>query len=215
MNVMNGDDAVKIKISSEENKAPEIKEVNGSDGEENKIEKSPEKCTKAELIEKLSEKEKQVNENYDLYLRANAELENVKKRSKKDKEDWVKYSNESLIKEILPVLDNLEMAIAHSKNENSLDALREGVELTLKGMKDALKKSGLKELEAKGEIFDPCYHHAVSEQSSDEADAGTVLEELQKGYLLHDRLIRPSMVVISKGGDDDGNKKASEKVCDK
>jgi len=212
---MNGDDAVKVKISSEENKAPEIKEVNGLDGEENKIEKSPEKFTKAELIEKLNEKEKQLNETYDLYLRANAELENVKKRSKKDKEDWVKYSNESLIKEILPVLDNLEMAIAHSKNENSLDALREGVELTLKGMKDALKKSGLKELEAKGEIFDPCYHHAVSEQSSDEADAGTVLEELQKGYLLHDRLIRPSMVVISKGGYDDGNEKVSGKVCDK
>ena len=213
MSGMNGDDAVKIKVSSEEKEPPEKDEE--SRGDNNEKEKPLQKSTKTELLIKLSEMEEKVNENYDLYLRANAELENVKKRNKKDKEDWIKYSNESLIKEILPVLDNLEMAISHSQNENSLDALREGVELTLKGMKDALKKSGLNELAAKGEQFDPCYHHAVSEQVSDEAAAGTILEELQKGYLLHDRLIRPSMVVISKGSNDEENEKASERVCDK
>lgn len=156
--------------------------------------------TKEELLQKLEEAFKVSEKNYDLYLRSQAEIENIKKRSKKDKEDWLKYANESLIKELLPSLDNLEKALTHADNDNAGHALREGVELTLKGLKDALTKSGLEEVGARGEAFDPCFHEAVSQVSSDQVEPGTIVEELQKGYVLNKRLIRPAMVVVSKTG---------------
>jgi molecular chaperone GrpE len=108
-----------------------------------------------------------------------------------------------LIKEVLPVMDNLEMAISHSRDENSVQALREGVELTLKGLRDILGKSGLEEVKAEGELFDPNYHHAVSEQADENVEAGIILQELQRGYTLNKRLIRPAMVIVSKGDADD------------
>lgn len=166
-------------------------------------EKPLEKMTKSELLEKINELEQETERNHDLYLRSEAEIENIKKRNQKDKEEWVKYANESLIKEILPVMDNLEMAISHSQNENSVQALREGVELTLKGLRDALGKSGLEEVKAEGEPFDPNYHHAVSEQADESVQSGIIIHELQRGYTLNKRLIRPAMVVVSKGSGDD------------
>lgn len=162
-------------------------------------EKPLEKMTKSELLEKLQVLQEESEKNHDLYLRSEAEIENIKKRNKKEKEEWVKYANETLIKEILPVIDNLEMALSHSNNENSIQALREGVELTLKGLRDTLEKSGLEEIKAEGEPFDPNYHHAVSEQEDENVEAGIILQELQRGYTLNKRLIRPAMVVVSKG----------------
>jgi molecular chaperone GrpE len=97
-------------------------------------------------------------------------------------------------------LDNLEKALAHADNDNAVHALREGVELTLKGLKDALTKSGLEEVHAQGEVFDPCFHEAVSQVKDDRVEPGTIVQELQKGYLLNKRLIRPAMVVVSKAG---------------
>lgn len=210
------ENAVKIEVTQDESEHPSGIEDKSPETEEIIEEKPLEKMTKKELIQKLCELKDEVDSNCDLYLRSKAELDNVIKRNRKDKEDWVKYSSETIIKEILPVMDNLEMAIAHSKDENSLEALREGVELTLKGLKDTLKKAGLKEVESKGEPFDPCYHHAVSEQNHEDVEAGHVLEELQKGYMLHERLIRPSMVVLSKGGTGNGDsqKKVSDQVCE-
>jgi molecular chaperone GrpE len=166
-------------------------------------EKPLEKMTKSELLEEINELHGESKKNHDLYLRSEAEIENIKKRNKKDKEEWVKYANESLIKEILPVMDNLELAISHSQNEKSVQALREGVELTLKGLRDALGKSGLEEVKAEGEPFDPNYHHAVSEQENESVKTGIILQELQRGYALNKRLIRPAMVVVSKGSADD------------
>ncbi|UCF56789.1 MAG: nucleotide exchange factor GrpE [Deltaproteobacteria bacterium] len=165
-------------------------------------EKPLEKMTKPELLQKINELQEESEKNHDLYLRSEAEIENIKKRNKKEKEDWVKYANETLVKEILPVIDNLEMAISHAHNENSLHALREGVELTLKGLRDTLEKSGLEEVKAEGEPFDPSYHHAVSEQEDQNVEAGIILQELQKGYTLNKRLIRPAMVVVSRGKPD-------------
>jgi len=162
-------------------------------------EKSPEKMTKEELLQEIEGLKEEAEKNYDLYLRSQAEMENMKKRNKKEKEEWIRYSNENLIKQILPVIDNLEKAISHSQSENQFTALREGVELTLKGLKDNLVKSGVEEIKALGESFDPNFHQAVSEQEDEGVDAGIILHELQKGYTLHDRLLRPAMVVVSKG----------------
>lgn len=158
-----------------------------------------------DCLEKLERAEETAKKNFDLYLRSQADIENMKKRFQREKEDWLKFSNESLIKELLPVMDNLEKAIAHSSDENSLDALREGVELTLKGLKTALEKAGLKEVKALGEPFDPNFHEAMCEQEDQCADPGTVLQEYQKGYLLNERLIRPSMVIVSRKPGDKGD----------
>ena len=205
MKEKNGEERIQIKVS-EEKQATEEEEKQTEDEPDTK-EKPLAKMTKPELLEKITELQEESKNNFDLYLRSQAEMENIKKRNKKDKEDWVKYANETLIKEMLPVIDNLEKAISHSRNENSFDALKEGVALTLKGFMDALKKSGLAEVKAHGEPFDPNFHQAVSQQEDHNVEPGIILEELQKGYTLNDRLIRPSMVVVSKGkpGEVSGN----------
>ena len=161
---------------------------------------SPEDLTREELLALYREAKDASEKNYDLYLRSQADIENMKKRNKRDKADWLKYANENLIKSILPSLDNLEKALDHADNENAIHALREGIELTLKGLKDVLSKSGLVEVRARGEPFDPCYHEAVSQIQDDQAKPGTIVEELQRGYLLNDRLIRPAVVVVSRSG---------------
>lgn len=162
-------------------------------------EKLLEKMSEPELIQKIDVFREKAEKNYDQYVRAQAEIENIIKRNKKDREEWIKYSTETLIKDLLPVIDNLEKAISHSNDENSIQALREGVELTLKGLKDTLAKSGLEEIDSIGKPFDPNFHHAVSEQEDENTEPGLVINEFQKGYNLNQRLIRPAMVIISKG----------------
>lgn len=157
-----------------------------------------EEMKKADLIEKVREIQKTADQNYDLYVRSLAEIENLKKRFQKDKNDLAKYANESLIKQLLTVLDNMEKAISASTDGNSADAVRQGVELTLKGLLDILEKAGVKQVEAMGRPFDPNFHEALMEREDKESESGTVIQELQKGYILNDRLIRPSMVVVSK-----------------
>jgi molecular chaperone GrpE len=159
-----------------------------------------EKMTKPELHNKVKEVQESAKKNFDLYMRSQAEIENMKKRFQKDKEALIKFSNESLIRELLAVVDNLEKAITHSEDENAFHTLKEGVELTLKGFMETLEKAGLEKIEAVGQSFDPNFHEAVSEQEDDTVSPGTVIQELQKGYLLNERLVRPAVVLVSKEG---------------
>lgn len=161
--------------------------------------KAVEEMTKQELMERLKATEEKAQENYDLYMRTYAEMENIKKRGLKQKEELAKFANESLIKEILPAIDNLEKAISHAQDNNNPSGLIEGIELTLNGLMATLEKAGLKEIEAVGKPFDPNFHEAISQQVNDTVPPKHVIMELQKGYLLNGRLIRPSMVVISQG----------------
>jgi len=177
----------------------EIK-VNQSAAESDQEAKPPEALSKEELLKLYREAKEESAKNYDIYLRSQAEIDNLRKRHEREKQDWRKFANETLIKNILPSLDNLEKALEHAGNENAIQALREGIELTLQGLKDALSKSGVVEVRARGEAFDPCYHEAVSQVLDDQAEPGTIVEELQKGYLLNDRLLRPSVVVVSGAG---------------
>jgi molecular chaperone GrpE len=181
-------------VHNHENMKPE-----GAEQHELIEEKLLEKMPESELLQKIEEFREKADKNYDQYVRAQAEIENITKRNRKEKEEWIKYSTENLIKDLLPVIDNLEKAISHSNNEDSLQALREGVELTLKGLKNTLSKSGLEEIVSLGKPFDPNYHHAISEQEDENSEPGVVINEFQKGYNLHQRLIRPAMVIISKG----------------
>ncbi len=184
-----------------EDSQEELKEQPGerdkeSDNEEHEI--PLEKMTKKQLLNKVKEVQETADKNFDLYVRSQAEIDNLKKRFQRDKTELCKFSNESLIKKLLSVGDNLEKAIAHSENDNSLEALREGVELTLKGLMDTLEREGLESVKALGEPFDPNFHEAVSELQDNSAKPGTVIQELQKGYILNQRLIRPAMVIVSK-----------------
>lgn len=162
-----------------------------------------EKMKKAELLKKIKGIQESVEKNFDLYVRSQAEMDNIKKRFQKEKEELIKFSNESLIKQILPVMDNLEKAIIHAQENDSYQALLEGVGLTLRGLKDVLVKGGLEEVKAVGEAFDPNFHESISEQKDDSIQSGTVLKELQKGYTLNNRLIRPALVVVSKNATGD------------
>jgi molecular chaperone GrpE len=188
------------RMDKEETKKAEDRKEQGQELQETKKEKKVgkiEEMTKRELLEKLKEVEINAQGNYDLYTRTYAEMENIKKRGKKEREDLAKFANELLIKEILPSIDSLEKAISHAQNENNPSGLIEGLEMTLDGLMKTLEKSGLKEVEAVGKPFDPNFHEAISQQIDDTVPPGHIIMELQKGYLLNERLIRPSMVVVS------------------
>lgn len=157
-----------------------------------------EKEKKSDLASRLKEKEKEAQENYDRYLRLSAELENFKKRMEKEKSETYKFANENLLKDLLPVLDNLERALEHGRDSENPKALLEGVELTYKSFWTVLEKYGISRVEALGEAFDPQHHEAVMVQEDAQKPAGEVISQLQIGYRLHNRLVRPAMVVVSK-----------------
>jgi len=133
----------------------------------------------------------------DKYLRLYAEFENYKKKVQKDREELIKYSNESLVYELLPALDNLEMALKHSSEAN-LESLIKGVENTFREFVRILEKFGLKSIDALGKPFDPAYHHAMSQVQKDDVESNTVVEEFRKGYLYNEKVLRPSLVAVSK-----------------
>jgi molecular chaperone GrpE len=131
------------------------------------------------------------------YLRLYAEFENYKKRVVKDKEELIKYGNESLLFDLLPVIDNLEMALKHATN-NISSGLVQGVEITLKEMRKTLEKYGLLPIEAEGKPFDPAVHHAMTQVERDDVSENMVVEEYRKGYMLKDKVLRASLVAVSK-----------------
>ncbi len=147
---------------------------------------------------RLQEKEKEAKENYDRYLRLSAELENYKKRAEKEKGETYKFANENLLKDLLPVLDNLERALEHGRDGTNPKALLEGVEMTQKGFWAVMEKYGISRVDAMGEVFDPNHHEAVMVQEDAQSPPGVVISQLQKGYRLHNRLVRPAMVIVSK-----------------
>ncbi len=185
-----------IDTDSEELEEDPREEGESQDQEEEEIPLT--KMTKAQLIKKIEKVQEASDKNLDLYIRSQAEIDNLKKRYQKERQGLVKFANESLIKQLLPVVDNLEKAITHSQDEDSIEALRDGVDLTLKGLTDILQKAGVETVESVGEQFDPNFHEAVSEMADDGVEPGTVIKDLQKGYILNQRLIRPSMVIVSK-----------------
>ncbi|HQY57794.1 MAG: nucleotide exchange factor GrpE [Nitrospira sp.] len=133
------------------------------------------------------------------YLRLAAEFDNYKRLAQRDQRDQIKFGNEQILKELLPVVDNLERAIKSSKEARSVDTLTEGVELTLKQLVSALTKFGVKAVESVGLAFDPATQQAVAQVASDTVPENHVVEEYQKGYLLQDRILRAAMVTVSTG----------------
>jgi len=141
---------------------------------------------------------KEYEELYDKFIRLHAEFENFKKRITKDKYDAIRFANQELIREILPFVDNLERSLQHADEAKNIDALKEGINMTIRHFLKVLEKSGLEVIKAKGEVFDPNVHEAIMQAESDDVEPNMVVEELQKGYKLHGRVIRPATVVVSK-----------------
>ncbi len=156
----------------------------------------------ARLRSELEAKIKEADYNYNMYLRACADLENYKKRAEREKADAINFANEKLIEEVLPVIDNFERALAFASGGENLESLRGGVQLTVEQMYSLIKKFGLQEIKSVGEKFDPSLHHAILEEESG-AGPGVVIKEFQKGYLLKGRLLRPAMVAVSKAPEND------------
>lgn len=149
-----------------------------------------------EITKRLQEKEAEAKEHYDRLLRISAEFENFKKRSEREMADFKKFASEAVLKEILPIIDNLERAVEVS-NHSDYGTLIEGIKMTLKQFYASFSKFGVVPIEAVGEHFDPRFHEAVMRESSDNHPNNTVLKEIQKGYMIKDRLLRPAVVVVS------------------
>lgn len=147
----------------------------------------------------IQECQDQLTVERDRVLRLSAEFENYKKRSSKELNEFKKFANETLLKQLLNVIDNMERAISSAtQDKGDVKILLEGIEMTHREMLRILEMFNVKSVDSEGQSFDPAFHQAVTQLESDEHPANTVLTELQKGYLFHDRLIRPSMVVVSK-----------------
>ncbi len=129
------------------------------------------------------------------YLRLYAEFENYKKRVNKDKEELIKYGNEALLYELLPAVDNLELALKHAGSEST--GVVHGVVITLKELHRALEKFGLSRIESAGKPFDPSVHHAMTQIEKEDMDEKMVVEELRAGYMYRDKVLRPALVAVS------------------
>jgi molecular chaperone GrpE len=147
----------------------------------------------------LQEARQQAQENYDRLLRVSAEFDNYKKRAAREMQDVIKYANEKIFKELLTVVDNLERAIeAAGVDRTDDDPLVKGIHLTLSEVLKILERHKVNPVKAMGEPFDPAYHQAMMQEEVEDQAPNTVVREMQKGYMIHDRLLRPAMVVVSK-----------------
>jgi molecular chaperone GrpE len=152
-----------------------------------------EKTDEDEIADLKAEVEAEQNK----YLRLLADFDNFKRRSQKDREIASKFRSQSLLTDLLPVLDNFERALAVEAKSDDTASIMKGVEMVQKSLLEAVKREGLEEIPAVGEPFDPNFHQAVMQEKDDNAEPGTVLQELQKGYTLKGRVLRPAMVKVN------------------
>ncbi|HFD92158.1 MAG TPA: nucleotide exchange factor GrpE [Gammaproteobacteria bacterium] len=176
-------------------------------------------ASREELLLTLQDARAKADEHWNQLLRVRADFDNYQRRAKRDLENAHKFALESFVRDLLPIVDSLEMGIAAARQQGaSADQVREGMELTLKMFQDVLEKFGVKTINPDGEKFNPELHQAMSMQPTPDVEPNTVLTVYQKGYVLNDRLVRPAMVVVSAApnhpsdGEDGGNGKSSVKI---
>jgi molecular chaperone GrpE len=166
----------------------------------------------AELQQALAAKTEECQGLNDRYLRLAAEFENYKRLAQRDQRDQIRYGNEQILKELLSVVDNLERAVKAAKDSGNSEGLVQGVDLTLKQLMGVLTKFGVEPISTVGQPFDPTAHHAVTSVASAQIPENHVVEEFQRGYRLHDRILRAAMVSVSTGSaavSTDGTEKTS------
>ena len=153
-----------------------------------------------EQLSELKERAAKADEHWDRLLRTTADFDNFKKRAAREKQDAIKFANESLLEKLVPVLDSLDMALtaAQSAGPDSGQSLQSGVNMVMQQLKSALAEAGLEEVNALGQPFDPNFHEALAQQETPEVPEGQVVHQHRKGYKLRDRLLRPASVVVAK-----------------
>jgi len=195
---------VKVKVKKEQTEkkikvaVPEKDDTGGlaTDAEINEVDM---------LKEQLEAKEAKAKENYDLYLRAMAEMDNLRKRTAREKADTIKYGKEEIIKDILPFLDSMDRALEHADTSDAR-AFIDGIRLMQDQLLCCLQKHGVERIESMGEDFDPNLHEALMMLDSADHRDNQIVSEMEKGYLLNGRLIRPSRVCVCKRDDNNNNK---------
>ena len=153
-----------------------------------------------EQFEDLKSRAEKADENWERLVRTSADFENFKKRASREKQEAIRYANEALLEKLVPVLDNFDAALsaAQTSSADGAQSLQAGVAMIFQQLKRVLTESGLEEVDATGQAFDPNLHEAVSQQESADVPEGNVLQQLRKGYKLRDRLLRPATVVVAK-----------------
>ena len=151
----------------------------------------------------LEELRRQVDDKQDRLLRALAEMENIRRRAQRDRDDYVKYANESLVRDLIPVLDNLDRALDSARATAGAESVVTGVELIQRELLRVLERSGVTRYSAVGQAFDPTRHEAIARVVSTEAAPDTVVNETAPGYLLNGRVLRPAMVAVAAAPDED------------
>ena len=153
-----------------------------------------------EQFEELKTRAAKADEHWDRLLRTMADFDNFKKRAAREKQDAIKYANEALLGRLVPILDNFDMALAaaQTSSADAAQSLQAGVAMICQQFKTALAEAGLEEITATGQMFDPNWHEAVSQQETAGAPEGQVVQQLRKGYKLRDRLLRPATVIVAK-----------------
>jgi molecular chaperone GrpE len=173
-------------MENETQPAPDAPEVEG------------EQLSEQQLTE-LKEQAGKSAQYYEQLLRTAADLENFKKRAARERQDAIKYANESLLERIIPVLDNFEAALnAATAPNTSVQSLQSGVSMIQQQLKSTIGEAGLEEINAMGQPFDPNLHEAISQQETDDVPEGHVVQQVRKGYKLRDRLLRPASVIVAK-----------------
>jgi molecular chaperone GrpE len=180
-----------------ENEGEQRVQPEGEGASQEAQEFEPETSDRDALLVRYRELEERLRQAEDRALRVAADADNFKKRMERDKQESIRYGNERLIAELLPVIDNLERALEHAPGDHQQDGLIQGVKMTLKRFQDTLAKFGCTPVEAEGKIFDPKFHEAVYREETKGHPDNIIVRELQKGYVLNDRLLRPAMVVVA------------------
>lgn len=153
----------------------------------------------AEQLEELKTRAAKADENWERLLRTTADFDNFKKRAAREKQDAIRYANEALLEKLVPVLDNFDAALSAAQSTAGAgQSMQAGITMIFQQLKKALTESGLEEVDATGQKFDPNWHEAVSQQETAKVDEGQVVQQLRKGYKLRDRLLRPATVIVAK-----------------
>jgi molecular chaperone GrpE len=188
-------------VSEKDKKLHTISELgrDSSEAREEEDSQGTEPESVEELKQALAAKTEELKSLQDKYLRLAAEFDNYKRLSQREQRDYARFANESLLKELLPIIDNLERAALAAKESQGREGLIQGVELILKQFMETLAKFGVRPIPSVGKAFDPSRHQAVARVESNTVPPGSVVEEMQRGYYLNDRVLRAAMVTVAAG----------------
>jgi len=176
---------------------PEAVDANKQEKQEQDV--AEEELSQEELmLFELEQVRSEAKSHQEQYLRTLADMENLRKRTQREKEELAKFANENILREILPVIDNLERAVEHAEQAHSSEGLMEGVQMTLDQFSQVLTRFGVTPVESLGQPFDPALHQAMGQLETEDYPVNTVAQQMQKGYQLNERLLRPAMVMVAK-----------------